>query len=440
MRSVRIGSVFGIPIQLDLTFLLVLPLFAYLIGAQTGVFVEELGPLLGSTLDLGPYGEGLAPYALGFVAAVGLFASILLHELGHSVVAMRYGYPIDSITLWLFGGVASLGEMPEDWREEFAIAVAGPIVSIALGAAFFVGVVLLPTDAGATASAAVFVVGYLAITNVALALFNLLPGFPMDGGRVLRALLARNRPYARATQIAAEVGKGFAIVLGLVGLFFLGNIFLAGIALFIYIGAASEAQQTVRKAAFEGVLVRDVMTPADSVDVVHADDSVAELLERMFSERHTGYPVVRGGTIVGMVTLEDARGVREVERDAYRVEEVMSTELVTIGPDEEAMTALSRMQSGGIGRLLVIRGAGDPEPADLTTEHGSFVGLVTRTDLMTALNVIRSSGSQGARTVGRRDRNPPGDPATGRTDGDGGPDRVTEQRRPDGGDERDDTY
>ena len=430
MRSFRIGSVFGIPIQLDLTFLLVLPLFAYLIGAQTGVWVGTLGDVFGTTVSLGQFGEGVFPFVLGLVAAVGLFASVLLHELGHSVVAMRYGYPIESITLWLFGGIANLREMPEDWKQELAVAIAGPIVSVALGAAFFLGVLLVPTDPGTGGSAFVFVVGYLAITNLALAVFNLLPGFPMDGGRVLRALLARDRPYARATQIAAEVGKLFAIVLGLAGLFVLGNIFLAGIALFIYIGASSEAQQTVMKAAFEGVRVRDVMTPADQVNVVRTDDSVAALLERMFTERHTGYPVVRDGTIAGMVTLEDARSVREVERDAYRVEEVMSTELVTVGPDEDAMAALTRMQSSGVGRLLVVRGAGDPETTDLTTDHGAFVGLITRTDLMTALNVIQSSGAQGVQSIQRSGPEPPAE-ATDRADRTDPDRRTADSTRPD---------
>ncbi|MFC5971653.1 site-2 protease family protein [Halomarina salina] len=414
MRSFRIGSVFGIPIQLDLTFLLVLPLFAYLIGAQTGLWVDTLGQVFGTTISLGSLGEGVSPYLLGLAAAIGLFASVLLHELGHSVVAMRYGYPIESITLWLFGGIASFREMPENWKQELAIAIAGPVVSVLVGVVCYLGVFVLPADPGAAGSAFVFVVGYLAITNVALAVFNLLPGFPMDGGRVLRALLARNRPYARATQIAAEVGKLFAIVLGLGGLFLLNNIFLAGVALFIYIGASSEAQQTVMKAAFEGVRVRDVMTPADRVSVVQATDSVATLLDKMFTERHTGYPVVRDGQVVGLVTLEDARSVREVERDAYRVEEVMTTDLVTIGPDEEAMTALTQMQSNRVGRLLVVRSVG-PDAGGLSTDDGSLVGLITRTDLMTALNVIQTTGSEGARAVRQTGPEPPGETGDGGT-------------------------
>jgi CBS domain-containing protein len=229
-----------------------------------------------------------------------------------------------------------------------------------------------------------FVLGYLAVTNVALAVFNMLPGFPMDGGRVLRALLARTRPHAQATQIAARVGKVFALLLGLVGL--LSNLFLVALAFFIYIGASGEAQQTVMKAAFQDIVVRDVMTPAEELDVVDEDASVADLMERMFRERHTGYPVVRAGELVGMVTLEDARAVREVERDAYRVSDVMTTELATITPDADALDAISLMQERGVGRLPVL-------DAD-----GNLVGLVSRSDMVTAFNIIQSRGSLSRQT------------------------------------------
>jgi Zn-dependent protease/CBS domain-containing protein len=392
MRSFRIGTVFGIPIKLGVTFLLVLPLFAYIIGVQTEQWVTLIENLTGEAIDLGRFGEGATPYVLGTVAAIGLFASVLLHELGHSLVAMRFGFPIASITLWIFGGIAQLSEMPEDWKQELYIAIAGPIVSVALGAGFWLALLAIPPG-GAAVAAVTFVVGYLAVTNVGLALFNLLPAFPMDGGRMLRALLTRSRPYARATQLAAEVGKAFAVLLALLGLFGPLGLFAVGIAFFIYIGAASEAQQTSIKAAFEGVSVEDIMTPAEQVSTVGADASVAELLETMFRERHTGYPVVRGGEIVGLVTLEDAESVRDVERDAYRVEEIMSTELITIGPDEDAMTALSRLQSSGVGRLLVMDDAGDPSETELTASSERLVGLLTRTDIMTALNIIRSSGA-----------------------------------------------
>ncbi|WP_435184820.1 CBS domain-containing protein [Halobellus sp. EA9] len=375
MRGIRIGSAFGIPIKLDLTFLLVLPLFAWLIGTDVAQLTGVVNDLFGSAIDVGPLTAGSMQWVLGAAAALGLFVCVLLHEFGHSLVAMRYGYRIDSITLWLFGGVASFAEMPEDWKQELAIAIAGPIVSVALGVVSYVAFLVLPSALDPVK----FVVGYLALTNVVLAVFNMLPGFPMDGGRVLRALLARNRPHARATQIAAEVGKVFAFLLGLFGLF--ANLFLVALAFFIYIGASSEAQQTVMKAAFQDVTVRDVMTPRADLDIVSEDTSVAELLERMFTERHTGYPVMDGDRLVGMVTLDDARSVREVERDAYRVDDVMSADVAAISPDADAMTAIEQMQQHDVGRLPVVDG------------DGQVVGLISRSDLVTAFNIIQSRGT-----------------------------------------------
>ena len=374
MRGIRIGSAFGIPIRLDITFLLVLPLFAWLIGSDVSNLTGVINGLFGTTIDAGPLTVGSMRWVLGTAAAVGLFVGVLLHEFGHSLVAMRYGFEIESITLWLFGGVARFTEIPEDWKQELTIAIAGPIVSVLIGVVSYVGFVAVPLSDPVR-----FVLGYLALTNVALAVFNMLPGFPMDGGRVLRALLARNRPHARATQIAAEVGKVFAFLLGIFGLF--ANLFLVALAFFIYMGASSEAQQTVMKAAFEDVTVRDIMTPREELHVVDERTSIAELMNRMFRERHTGYPVMDGGRLVGMVTLDDARGVREVERDAYRVDDVMSRELATISPDADAMEAISSMQERGVGRLPVV------------DEAGEFVGLVSRSDLVTAFNIIQSRGS-----------------------------------------------
>jgi Zn-dependent protease/CBS domain-containing protein len=374
MRGIQIGSVLGIPIRLNLTFLLILPVFAWLIGSDVGQLAVVLSDTLGVGLDPSALTGGMRPWTLGGAAAIGLFVCVLLHEFGHSIVAMRFGYEIDSITLWLLGGVASFSEMPEDWREELAIAVAGPVVSVALGVVAYGVVLVLP----ATAQQALFVMGYLALTNIILAGFNLLPGFPMDGGRVLRALLARTRPHARATQLAAEVGKAFAILLGFVGLFL--NIFLLALAFFIYMGASSESQQTVMKAAFEGVTVSDIMTPNPRLDTVESTTTVAGLLDRMLSERHTGYPVLRAGRLVGMVTLDDARDVAAVERDALRVEDVMSDEVQVTHPETPAMDALEMLQRHDIGRLPVV-------------VDDDLVGLVSRSDLMRAFSIINSDAA-----------------------------------------------
>ena len=375
MRQFRIGSAFGIPIKLDLTFLLVLPLFAWIIGSQVGDLAGQFNDVLGLGIDAAALTEPTyLPWVIGLTAAIGLFVGVVLHELGHSLTAMHFGFPIDSITLWIFGGIAKLTEMPENWRQEFAIAFAGPIVSVGLGGVFGGVFFLLPESL----PAARFVVGYLALMNVALAVFNLLPAFPMDGGRVLRALLSRTRPYARATKIAADVGKGFALLMGLFGLLSL-NIVLIGVAFFVYIGASNEAQQTMMKAAFEGVSVRDLMTPRTELRTVSPETTVSELINRMFRERHTGYPVTRGGEILGLVGLDDAQSVRDVEREAYRVEDIMTDELVTVDIDTDAMTAFTRMQEENVGRVLV-------------TDGRQLVGLVTRSDLMTAFNIIESGG------------------------------------------------
>ncbi|MFC6726053.1 CBS domain-containing protein [Halobium palmae] len=180
--------------------------------------------------------------------------------------------------------------------------------------------------------------------------------------------------------VAAEVGKGFALLLGLFGLLQF-RLFVIALAFFIYMGASSEAQQTVMKAAFQDVTVRDIMTPREELHVVGPDTSVAELMQRMFRERHTGYPVVEAGELVGMVTLNDAREVREVERDAYRVEDVMSRDITSVTPEAGAIDALTEMQRRGVGRLPVI------------DRSGELAGLVSRSDLMTAFDIIQTGGS-----------------------------------------------
>ncbi|MFC7323565.1 CBS domain-containing protein [Halorubrum rutilum] len=387
MRGLKIGTALGIPVRLNWTFLIVLPLFAYLIGSQVGMIAEVMNDALGAGIDPAALAGGLTPWVLGLAAAVGLFVGVLLHEFGHSVVAMRYGYEIESITLWLLGGLASFAEFPEDWKHEFWIAVAGPIVSVAVGVACYAVFALAPVGSNAV----LFVFGYLALLNVVLAVFNMLPAFPMDGGRVLRALLARNQPHAQATQRAAAVGKAFAFVMGIVGL--LGfQLLLIVLAFFIYIAASGEAQQTTLKAAFEDVTVGDVMTGREDLHTVSEDTSVAELMSRMFEERHTGYPVLRGDDLVGMVTLEDARSVREVERDAYRVDDVMATNVVAVGPETDAMTALQTMQENGVGRLPVV------------DRQERLVGIISRSDLMTAFNIIQTGGTpsviSGRRQIG----------------------------------------
>ena len=378
-RGFRVGSIAGIPIKLDVTLLLILPVFAYLIGNGMADAAGALNAAFDAGFDVERLTRGVTPWLLGLVAAVGLFVCVLLHELGHAAVARRYGYGIESITLWLLGGLARPEERPNRWNHELWIALGGPVVSVALGVACFLAFRAVPSEP------ARFVLGYLALLNVALAGFNMVPAFPLDGGRVFRALLARNRSHAAATERAVSVGKFFAVVLGIFGVLVF-NPFLIAIAFFVYIAAAAEGRQTALQAAFEGVSVADVMTPAEAVRTVEPDCPLDDVVDRMFDERHTGYPVLEGGRLVGIVTLEDVRAVDPEARPTVSVAAVMSTDLETTTPDTEAVEAMRRLGTDDIGRLAVV---------DAT---GSLAGLVTRSDLVTALNIIRErrSGTEGS--------------------------------------------
>lgn len=375
MASFRITSLFGIPIRLGLSFLLVVPLLAYLIGSQMEATVEVLNATFATAIAPEPLTVGIMPWLLGLVAALGLFVSVLLHELGHSFVARRYGLDIEAITLWFLGGLAQFTELPDDWRHEFAIAIAGPVVSVTLGLLCYAGFVLLPADL----SAVLFVLGYLAVLNVVLAAFNMLPGFPMDGGRVLRALLSRDRSRLRATRIAAAVGKGFAVLLGIAGIVAF-SIFWIAIAFFIYLAAASETRHVFVEAAFEELTVEEIMTPVSELETVSPETSLDDLLNRMVHERHTGYPVLDSDELIGIVTLEDVQKHAPDSRDGT-IRDVMSTDLVTVSPDTEATTALRTIQREDIGRILVIE------------DDGSLSGLISRTDLMTVLEITQASQS-----------------------------------------------
>ncbi len=370
-RAFRVGSIAGIPIKLDVTFLLILPVLAFLIGNGMGEAVAALNRGLDAGLDVAALTAGLTPWVLGTIAAVGLFVCVLLHELGHAAVARHYGYGIDSITLWLLGGLARPEEQPNRWSHEFWIAVGGPIVSVALGVGCFLAFGVIGGDEIR------FVLGYLAVLNVVLAAFNMIPAFPLDGGRVLRALLGRNRSHAEATRLSVSIGKAFAVVIGLFGVLVF-NPFLVAVAFFVYIAAAAEGRQTALQAVFEGVVVEDVMTPAGEVRTLSPGMTLDSALERMFRERHTGYPVIDDtGTLVGVVTLDDIRDIDPDGRPRTTIAEIMSTDLRTVDVDTEAMEAMQRLANDGIGRLLVTDGT------------GSLVGLVTRSDLMTAMNIIR---------------------------------------------------
>src|SRR4030042_4461521 len=209
--SFRIGRIFGIPILIHYTFILVIPLFAWIIGSQIALTAGMLNEIFQVPVDTTFISAGYVPYLLGTVVALGLFGGVLVHELAHSLVARYKGIKINSITLMIFGGIAYMEEGGPDPKAELPMALVGPIASlvvglVCMGIAYVVPAVIQnPPFAGIV----IFVFGYLGGVNIILFAFNLLPAFPMDGGRVLRAWLAKRMPLHRATKIAADIRKGF---------------------------------------------------------------------------------------------------------------------------------------------------------------------------------------------------------------------------------------
>lgn len=372
MRNFHVGTVGRIPIRINVTLVLFLPVLAWLIagGGQITVYVGLIGAVSPQRLSAAALQAGNTEWVIGFAGAVGLFGSVLLHELGHAWMARRYGVGIVSITLWIFGGMARMAEIPEEWHKELWIALAGPAVSLALGVGGVAALWVVPASLPVLA----FVVGFLGVVNLTLVVFNLLPAFPMDGGRVLRALLARTRPYAQATRTAATVGKGMAVLMAIVGVF--GNPLLVLIALFVYMAAASESKSTVVRELLRGIVVRDMMRR--DVPTVAADATVDDLIERVMAERTPRFPVLEGGRAVGIVTIEEVRDVEHADRATTRVRDVMRTDLATVGPDEDAFRALQAHSEHG-GPLIV-------------ADDGRFLGVVAEADFVRTIEAIQGLG------------------------------------------------
>ena len=366
--SLRIGRIFGIPIYLHFTFLMILLLFIYGLSAYT---LEILGIKIGfSEIDA----STAAKYAFGTIASVVFFVTILAHELAHSYVAMRYGVKIRSITLMIFGGVASMEEIPRKPGEELRMAIAGPATSLAIGGgAYGLYVLFGLLDLGSWAEGVEILLGIIAFYNILLAFFNLLPAFPMDGGRVLRSFLAGRMSYVDATKKAVSVAKVLAIIMAITGIFV--NLFLLLIAFFVYVGAKEEEQATVISESLEGFTVRQIMS--DAIQVVHPDMTVQQLLDMMLATRKMGFPVVDFG-LVGIVTLSDTNRVPKDRAHVMRVKDIMTREVVTVRPDMPAAEAVKILSQKGVGRLPVV------------DDRGALVGIVTGKDFLRMVEIIEA--------------------------------------------------
>ena len=372
--SYKLGSIQGIPIKLHVSFLIILLLFTWIFAVGEynifGIFIGFGGMDIPTWLK----------YTFGAIASVLFFSTVLFHELSHSLVAKSYGTKIRSITLFALGGVAQMEEMPRDPRMEAKMAAAGPAFSLGIGiltyAIYYLFGPVSPTAPGATLkNATLIVVGIIAFYNIILGLFNLIPAFPMDGGRILRAFFAMRMPYLDATRRAVAVGKSFAFAMGIFGLLlFPGGVWLMLIAVYLYFVASEEEKATIVSVSLEGVKVRDVMTSVPNVVHVPPDWTVNQLVDLMFRAKHMGYPVQESQTslVLGVVTFADVRQIPAPERDTTRVKDIMNRELISIGSDADALDALKLMASRNVGRLIVM----DAE---------QIAGITSRTDLMRAI-------------------------------------------------------
>jgi Zn-dependent protease len=360
-RGIDLFRVAGIQIAIDYSWLVIFLLVLWSLSA--GYFPRAYPG----------YGPG-EYWAIGAAATLLFFTSVLIHELAHAVVANRSGQVVRRITLFIFGGMAHLSREPKDARTEIRIAAVGPVTSLLLAALFW-GARLWAQRAGVPQLwAAMF--DYLAFINAALAIFNLLPGFPLDGGRILRGIFWLYwGDLRRATARAADWGTGIAFglmglgVLQIFGGGLIGGLWLIFIGMFLRGAARASYQSVLVEQVLSGARVRDLMV-RDPV-VVPGDLTVSEAIEEHFI-RHGfgGFPVARDGEIEGLVSLRQIRQCPQEERRRRNVREIMRpAEASVLIPASAPITdALKRMVDADTGRLLV-------------TEGGRVVGLITRTGI-----------------------------------------------------------
>jgi Zn-dependent protease len=370
--NVTIGRFGGVEVRLHWSLLAV---FALIVWSLTdGVF-----PSQNPGLSDGTY------LAMAIVSALVFLASILLHELGHSWVARREGIEVDSISLWLFGGVAQLKGRFTSAGGEFRVAVSGPLISIGLGIVF-----VLLALAGLP-SAVDGVAAWLGYINLILAVFNLLPASPLDGGRVLHAALWRAKgDFAWATRVASEIGQAFGylfIALGLVMFIFQGSFsgaWLAFIGWYLLQGARAEARYVATEQALGGLRVRDLMVRQPVT--VDADSTIGRFMDEVaWSQRFTTYPVLERNRPVGLLAFASVAAVPRSEWDTRRVRDTMIPldEIPLLTEDEKAVDALAELSAPTANRGLVV-------------DNGHLAGLLSITDLARALEVGRRPAQEPA--------------------------------------------
>jgi len=364
--SLTVGKIAGTAIRIHVTFLL------FLIWIWAAYYRQG--------------GTNAAWEGVAFVML--LFLCVLLHEFGHIFAAKRYGVNTPDITLWPFGGIANLERIPEKPREELVVAIAGPLVSIAIAVflVLLVGATIDPSNLMNIEDPKVEMAAKLASANVFLVLFNMIPAFPMDGGRVLRALLGIKLGFARATELAASIGQGLAISLGLIGIF--TNPMLVIIAVFVFLAAAGEAGHVQLLLVARGALVADAMIT--KFESLGPQSRVQDAVEELIRTTQKEFPVVDGsGRLRGVLTRDAIIRALQKRGPDTPVIEVMDSEVPTLPARSNLETALKCLTEQG----KPVIGATDSE--------GRLVGLLTIENLGEMMMVRSARASQGFGPWGR---------------------------------------
>ena len=369
-HSWRIGKIAGIDIHIDSSWFLILILFTWTLA--TSYFPTKF-----------PDWPGLQHWLIGFVTSLLIFVSVLIHELSHSLVAIHQGEEVRSITLFLLGGVAQISEEPKRPLEEFLMAFAGPLTSLALGVLSFI-LSLFVRNLSEPLGA---VISYLALINVILAIFNLLPGFPMDGGRVLRSIIWKVTGNLRlATRIASRIGQGFAFFLIVIGILqilrgVLTGFWLIFVGWFLHTAAVRGYQQVMVDDLLKGVRARDLMT--SEYETVPSALPVQDLVdEYILKHKERVFLVQDGETLMGIVCLEDVKGTPKENRADSIVADIMTPreKLQAVTPDDDGRSILNSLTSKNIHQVPVMEG-------------GQVTGIICRTDVLHFIQMKRDLGA-----------------------------------------------
>ncbi len=341
--SWRIGRIFGVGVYMHWTFLLLLAYIGMAHLFQNGSVLQAL---------------------VGVATILLLFGIVLLHELGHSLMARHFGIGTEDITLLPIGGLARLERMPEDPKQEFLVALAGPAVNVVLAVVFFAALLLqgpLSESLHAPRLVGDNLFLWLTLVNVSLVVFNMLPAFPMDGGRILRALLATRMPHARATRIAANVGQAMALAFGLFGLFS-QNYMLLFIAMFVWLGAEGESSMAQARSTLGPYRVSQAMIT--EFQTLRSTDPLSAAVQHVLASFQQDFPVVEEGRILGILTYTGM--VRALAEDGAMTPagSVMDTDFESVSPNDSLESVFSRLQQSNCPAMPVL-------------EDGRLVGLLT---------------------------------------------------------------